>query len=260
MDLATNLVAIFMSKNERGSKKMIKPMGFNLQLFAEEGTAPEGGGDSGANGNDGVLSGESGDNPTNTGANDGLLSGDGQKENKGDQTDKQGQEENKDGQGAEGQKEKDQKPEGAPETYEDFKAPEGITFDDAVITEFKEVAKGLNLPQAAAQKLVEFQAQLVSKQQQGLIDAHNQMAATWKAETMKAYNQEELADAVRGFKNAPKEVQQILSEYKLENNKAFVGFFSSLGKGQKEDNFENGEQKKPTEKSAASVLYPELAK
>ena len=216
---------------------------FDLQLFAEgEGAGEQQqqestpGADAGTQGDgqqqgDGVLSGGEGQQQQ---GGDGLLSGEGQKP---------GEEQKPEG-----------APEGAPEAYENFAIPEGLQIDEAQATAFKDVAKELNLSQANAQKLVDFQAKMVQEQQQGLINAHKEMTNGWKAETLKAYTQEEISDAVRGFKAAPEGVRKLLSEFGLENNKDFVGFFATLGKSTKEDAFESGQQHN-AEKSAAEVFY-----
>lgn len=48
------------------------------------------------------------------------------------------------------------KADGAPEAYEDFALPEGVELNDETLTDYKAMAKELNLSQDAAQKLVEF--------------------------------------------------------------------------------------------------------
>ncbi|RAU21084.1 hypothetical protein CU669_15115 [Paramagnetospirillum kuznetsovii] len=49
-----------------------------------------------------------------------------------------------------------EKAEGAPEEYTDFTMPEGLELKAEVLTDYKALAKDLNLTQDAAQKLVEF--------------------------------------------------------------------------------------------------------
>lgn len=46
-------------------------------------------------------------------------------------------------------------PAGAPEKYEDFKSAEGVALDPAVMGQFSEVAKELNLPQDKAQMVLD---------------------------------------------------------------------------------------------------------
>jgi hypothetical protein len=55
------------------------------------------------------------------------------------------------------------KPTGAPETYETFTVPEGFALDEQLLGEFTPVLKELNLPQDAAQKLIDFAPKLVEK-------------------------------------------------------------------------------------------------
>lgn len=70
---------------------------------------------------------------------------------------------------------------GAPDKYEAFTAPEGVTLDQAQLDAALPIFKDLGLTQAAAQKLVSFQADMVSK-------ANAQLLADWQADqdTMKA--------------------------------------------------------------------------
>lgn len=51
---------------------------------------------------------------------------------------------------------KKDEPAGAPEKYEPFTLPEGATLDEKTMTSAQEVFKELGLPQATAQKLVDF--------------------------------------------------------------------------------------------------------
>lgn len=55
--------------------------------------------------------------------------------------------------------------EGAPEKYEAFKAPEGVRLDDAVMNQFGEVAKKLNLSQEKAQGVIDELAPLMAQRQ-----------------------------------------------------------------------------------------------
>ena len=236
---------------------------FNMQLFADEAT----GNAAAATPPAGTATGSEAAAPaagtdTTTGA--GLLSDDGQTAT-GDKAPAgdgllAGGEKAPEG----GENKPAEESQGAPEAYTDFTVPETVApyvnLDAEAMTSFKDLAKGLNLPQESAQKLVDYQSQLMDTQQKQLIAAHEQQAQAWKAEAVKTYSQQEIGDAVRGFKSAPEGMRQILTEYKLDNHPAFVGFFRDLGKGLKEDNFETGKQTQNTDKSAAEVLYPDLVK
>ena len=78
-------------------------------------------------------------------------------------------------------KEADAKPTGAPEAYTDFTLPEGMEMDAEVLGEFKNLAKELNIPQAKAQQLIDFQSQLASKQAEAYQAAVTKQAQDWAA-------------------------------------------------------------------------------
>lgn len=73
------------------------------------------------------------------------------------------------------------KPVGAPEAYEDFTLPEGMEMDVEILGEFKNLAKELNIPQAKAQQLIDFQSQLASKQAEAYQTAVTKQAQDWAA-------------------------------------------------------------------------------
>ncbi|WP_052439769.1 hypothetical protein [Pseudomonas fluorescens] len=74
------------------------------------------------------------------------------------------------------------KPVGAPEAYEDFTLPEGMEMDVEILGEFKNLAKELNIPQAKAQQLIDFQSQLANKQAEAYQAAVTKQAKDWAAE------------------------------------------------------------------------------
>ncbi|AVJ21002.1 MULTISPECIES: peptidase [Pseudomonas] len=74
------------------------------------------------------------------------------------------------------------KPNGAPEAYEDFTLPEGMEMDVEILGEFKNLAKELNIPQAKAQQLIDFQSQLANKQAEAYQAAVTKQAKDWAAE------------------------------------------------------------------------------
>lgn len=73
------------------------------------------------------------------------------------------------------------KPTGAPEAYEDFTLPEGMEMDAEVLGEFKNLAKELNIPQAKAQQLIDFQTQLATKQAEEYQAAVAKQSQEWAA-------------------------------------------------------------------------------
>ncbi len=73
------------------------------------------------------------------------------------------------------------KPAGAPEAYEDFTLPEGMEMDVEVLGAFKNLAKELNIPQAKAQQLIDFQTQLATKQAEEYQAAVVKQSQEWAA-------------------------------------------------------------------------------
>lgn len=69
----------------------------------------------------------------------------------------------------------------APEAYEDFSLPEGMEMDADVLGEFKNLAKELNIPQAKAQQLIDFQTQLATKQAEEYQAAVTKQSQEWAA-------------------------------------------------------------------------------
>ena len=203
---------------------------------------------------EGVLSGGTEEKADTAAEDKGLLSGEGEEK---DQADNTGNEQDADSKDEEKPEAKEDV-KNAPEKYEAFTIPDGFNFNEEALTEYNELAKELDLSQENAQKLVDYQVKLIQKQRQDLDDYAKKEAATWKAETQKAFSKEEIADAVRGFKSAPQEVQNMLAACGFDNNKSFVEFFMHVGKSIKEDKFETGKPSAGGEKSAASTLYPEL--
>lgn len=68
---------------------------------------------------------------------------------------------------------------GAPESYTDFALPEGVQISDEQLTGFHEVAKQLDLNQAGAQALIDFDIERQSQQIEQIVDAHNQQQQEW---------------------------------------------------------------------------------
>ena len=72
--------------------------------------------------------------------------------------------------------------EGAPEAYADFEVPEGVALDTEATAEFLNVAKELNLPQAAAQKVVDLGVQMAQKWADAQAAQVSEIQAGWRTE------------------------------------------------------------------------------
>lgn len=79
----------------------------------------------------------------------------------------------------------DKKPEsvGAPEKYEPFKAPEGFVIAEEVNTLFKE----LGLPQATAQKLIDYVAPQVLEALESPYKQYEELRSKWQGEVQNTY-------------------------------------------------------------------------
>lgn len=74
-------------------------------------------------------------------------------------------------------------PEGVPEKYE-FKAPEGFEIDPKTVDEITPIFKELGLPQAGAQKLVDFYAAKLKETAEAPYKAYTDMRDGWRKENI----------------------------------------------------------------------------
>jgi len=159
--------------------------------------------------------------------------------------------------------EPDAKLTGAPEAYEDFSLPEGMEMDADVLGEFKNLAKELNIPQAKAQQLIDFQAQLATKQAEQYQAAVIKQGQDWAAEVRN--------DPVLGGENYEKSVEsaikviqsfgdpaltELLRSTGLGNNPALFKFCHRISSAISEDKFVlPGSQTTTGRKSNEEVFY-----
>lgn len=159
------------------------------------------------------------------------------------------------------QQEQQQKPAGAPEKYE-FKAAEGITFDDAVVGAFSEVAKELNLTQDAAQKVLDKVAPVMAARQSEQIEA----ARTAWAESAKVDKEfggdnlaENLAIAKQGLETfGTPELRALLNESGLGNHPEVIRVFYRAGKAISDDRIVTGASGSATTQTTAQRMYPNM--
>ena len=148
------------------------------------------------------------------------------------------------------------KPVGAPERYE-FTAPEGRTFDAQVIEQFSDVAKELNLPQDAAQKVLDKMAPVLAARQSEAVSA---VKAEWEASAKsdKEFGGDKLQENLGAAKRAldqygTPELKALLNESGMGNHPEVIRAFYRIGKTLSEDKVVTGQT--PSSKSAAQVLY-----
>lgn len=165
-----------------------------------------------------------------------------------------------DGANTEGEQDK---PQGAPEKYE-FKAAEGQPeFDPKTIEQFSEVAKELNLPQDAAQKVLDKMAPVLAARQAEAIEAaRTQWADTAKAD--KEFGGDKLTANLAVAKKAldqfgTPELRTLLNESGLGNHPEVIRVLYRAGKAISEDRFVSGGSGaggQQGQRDLATALYP----
>jgi len=144
---------------------------------------------------------------------------------------------------AEGDQAGDPAKQGAPEAYE-FKAPEGQQFDPEVMNSFSEIAKELNLPQDAAQKMVDKVApKILERQMQALETVRNEWAESARVD--KEFGGEKLNDNLVTAKKAldtfgTPELRKLLNGSGLGNHPEMIRLMYRAGKAISEDRFVGG--------------------
>jgi hypothetical protein len=168
------------------------------------------------------------------------------------------------------------KPEGAPESYEAFKVPEGFELDEAVAKEVGDLFKGLNLPQDAAQKLVDFYTAKTQESAEAPFKLWRETQDRWvseikadpeiggKLDQVKAT----VAKAIDGLGDAKlaTDFREAMDYTGAGNNPAFIRAFYRLAQkvvepghvaGNAPSKFGQANPGRP--ESAARALYPNLS-
>lgn len=165
----------------------------------------------------------------------------------------------------------DKAAEGAPETYSDFKAPDGVQVAPEQATEFKALAKELNLSQEKAQKVFDAATKLA---QQGQAQAETKIVDTikstheqWVAETKadKEIGGDKLAENLAKAQAAMKatstpQLQTLLDKSGLGNHPEVIRHFLKIAPAFSQDkHVPGGKAPAGDSKSAEKVLYPNNA-
>lgn len=153
----------------------------------------------------------------------------------------------------------DDKPAGAPDKYE-FKPADGREFDPDVIKQFSEVAREINLPQDAAQKVLDKLAPaLEAKQARMIEDARAQWAESVKAD--KEIGGDKVAERL-GIANkaiaefGTPELAELLKTSGLGEHPEIIRAFLRVGKAISEDGrFVTGSKGNPPA-TLAQRMYP----
>lgn len=165
---------------------------------------------------------------------------------------------------ADAQAEADAKANSAPEKYEDFKAPEGIVFDADVTTEFKGLAKALNLPQEKAQQVMDLAAKHQQKVEAQRAEAETALVQGWVQATINDKEiggdklQENLA-VIRKAKDAfgTPELKELL-DGPIGNHPEVARLLYRVGNAISEDRLVGGKPGSTAEQSTAQRMYPNM--
>ncbi|MGR4041511.1 hypothetical protein [Pseudomonas sp. 910_21] len=132
----------------------------------------------------------------------------------------------------------------APEAYADFTLPEGYEMDAGTLDAFKGLAKELNIPQASAQKLIDLQTALSTKQAEAYQAAVVAQGQQWAAEIKndpqlggENYDKS-VASAVKVIQAFGDEsLSHLLNESGLGNHPALFKFCHRISAAISEDKF-----------------------
>ena len=142
----------------------------------------------------------------------------------------------------------------APEKYEDFTLPEGMARDVESQAAFSEIARGLNLPQDGAQKLVDFQVGLNKKQE----EANTAQIETWKKEVADLPNSEVIQASGKRILDDPKMGpgwKELLEDFPvLGDHPKFVKAMAAMG-NELSEKFVHGDPQKGDGKTRAQRRY-----
>lgn len=145
---------------------------------------------------------------------------------------------------------------GAPEIYE-FTAAEGREFDPAVIAEFSAVAKELNLPQEAAQKVLDKMGPAIAARQEAAIaDARAKWIADSKADAEIGGPElaQKIALANTTFeKFGTPELRELLDKSGLGDHPEMLRWAHRVGKAMSEDGFVPGRSNAPDARSPQNL-------
>lgn len=146
-----------------------------------------------------------------------------------------------------GEGKSDATPDGAPEQYETFTTPDGYELDETAHAAFQETAKGLNLTQAEAQKLIDYDAKRTQEQTEAAQKQWNETLEGWKTdlkndETIGGPKYEEnLAFANKAIDAfGTPELRTFLDESGLGNHPDLLKAFHKAGSAISEDQLVSG--------------------
>lgn len=154
---------------------------------------------------------------------------------------------------------------GAPDSYADFTSPAGIELDTEVLDSFKVTAKELNLPQEAAQRIIDLGATLIQKAGEAntamIAEAQKAWVDASKADPEFGGDKlnESLALSRKGLEAVgTPALKELLDQSGLGNHPEVIRAFVKIGKLHSEDTLVNGNGGEKPSESAAKRMYPSM--
>lgn len=145
----------------------------------------------------------------------------------------------------------------------DSLVPEGAVIDEQTATDFKAVAKELNMTQDQAKTLIGLQARLYQSQ----AEAQQQQVETWANQVREDREiggeklQQNLTVAQKAIREFGDEsLVSLLNESGLGNHPALVRFALKVGKALGSDTFVSGAQGAAAPSDPASRLFPDMTR
>jgi len=154
------------------------------------------------------------------------------------------------------------KPEGAPEAYATFTTPEGMTMSEKYVDSIKEVARELNLPQEAAQKLYDAGINGFKEAEEKSLESWKTARADWVARAKKdpdfgGSNYQENKDRVIRLMNkfADTDTVTFLETTGFGDNPGFLNMMRRIESKFSEDTFIEGSKPEGSPLTQGERLY-----
>lgn len=151
----------------------------------------------------------------------------------------------------------------APESYSDFTLPEGVELDAALLEKAAPIFKELGLSQDAAQKLVDFQAEMVKEGEQSQTDTFNTLVEGWQNESKndKEFGGDKFDENIGIAKLAidefgTPEFKELMEDHGVGNHPEMIRFMLKIGTLLKEDVPGGFSAATSEKKDRVSTLYP----
>ena len=173
--------------------------------------------------------------------------------------------------------------------YEPFNIPEGFVMDEAHTSDISAFAKEFGLDQAQAQKMVDKHFDIVSKNNDSIMEAKESTLKEWASQAMadKEFGGSNLSDNMAGARKAMNsfsqpavdangkailhqegslkgqqmsEVEVLMNESGWGNHPAMIRVFHRINQAMSEDSFVQGDMKpREQKKTAAQTMYPNMS-